>query len=414
MRPITVLDVAENEKVYPRKTPNGKKVKNDKLGGFLFGSSAAIHVLGEDEDGWTLIEGIDYYNRVIRGYVRTKIIKTVTPNDHYGIIVDKLTQRLYMFIDGKLWSSCLVSTGKPNNEQPYNETAAGEYLVMSWVGVLDSDGMKCDMALRYNGGDMLHQVPYTLGSDGTTQRFERFEARLGTKASHGCIRIERTPNADGLCAQWLWDNLKKFTKVVIWDDKGRAKEYPDENALVYYNPQGGQYFHAVADCSAVKSKFLPLTGITYGELEGVEFNTLTPCGSCKPMNKISVIAEENFANKAITKEEYLAKLKPAAYPSDSLELYYNPNGGKYYHSTATCSNVKKRYLPLSPFTYGELDSGAFAKLTPCKNCNPVPRKADIDAENAAMGFTQQAIDTANEVPATEGTQESSISITILD
>ena len=58
--------------------------------------------------------------------------KTVTPNDKYGVIIDKLTQRLYVFIDGKLWSSCSVSTGLPNDEQPYNETAAGEYLIVSW------------------------------------------------------------------------------------------------------------------------------------------------------------------------------------------------------------------------------------------------------------------------------------------
>ncbi|HPS81803.1 MAG TPA: hypothetical protein PLP25_08100, partial [Candidatus Limiplasma sp.] len=103
MKPITVLDVGETEMVYPLKTPGGEKVNNDKLGGFINGASAGVHVLGEDEDGWTLIEGIDYYNRIIKGYVKTKLLKTVTPNQHYGVIVDKLTQRLYVFIDGKFF-----------------------------------------------------------------------------------------------------------------------------------------------------------------------------------------------------------------------------------------------------------------------------------------------------------------------
>ena len=93
-KPITVLDAHQTEKIYPRETPDGKKVNTDKLGGFINGASAAVHVLGEDEDGWTLIEGVDYYNRIIRGYVRTKLLKTVTPNEKYGIIIDKLTQRL--------------------------------------------------------------------------------------------------------------------------------------------------------------------------------------------------------------------------------------------------------------------------------------------------------------------------------
>ncbi|MCE5343713.1 MAG: hypothetical protein LLF96_09075, partial [Eubacteriales bacterium] len=111
MKPITVLDVDETESVYPLKTPGGDKVNNDKLGGFINGASAAVHVLGDDVDGWTLIEGLDYYNRVIRGYVKTKLLRTVTPNEHYGVIVDKLTQRLYVFIDGEFFSSCAVSTG---------------------------------------------------------------------------------------------------------------------------------------------------------------------------------------------------------------------------------------------------------------------------------------------------------------
>jgi hypothetical protein len=153
MKPITVLDVDETESVYPLKAPGGEKVNEDKLGGFINGASAAVHVLGSDEDGWTLIEGLDYYNRIIRGYVKTKLLKTVTPNEHYGVIVDKLTQRLYVFIDGEYFSSCAVSTGLPNDEQPYNETAAGEYVAISWSGGFDSEGMYCDMAIRFNNGD---------------------------------------------------------------------------------------------------------------------------------------------------------------------------------------------------------------------------------------------------------------------
>ena len=134
MKPITVLDAGEKEAIAPRKTPGGDKVNTDKLGGTINGASAAVHVLGEDEDGWTLIEGLDYYNRLIRGYVKTSLLKTVTPSNEMGIIIDKLTQRLYVFINGEYFSSCAVSTGLPNAEQPYNETAAGEYLMISRVG----------------------------------------------------------------------------------------------------------------------------------------------------------------------------------------------------------------------------------------------------------------------------------------
>ena len=223
-------------------------------------------MLGADEDGWTLIEGMDYYDRIIRGYVKTSLLKTVTPNNKYGIIIDKLTQRLYMFIDGKLWSSCAVSTGLPNKDQPYNETAAGEYLIGSWVGGFDSEGMYCEMGIRFNGGDLLHQVPYVEFADGTKD-FSKYGSQLGRKASHGCVRVARTANDEGLCISWLAENLKKKnTKVVVWDDDGRTLPYPDDDLEVYYNPDGGTSYHATANCRSVRDKYLPLTAFTYGEV----------------------------------------------------------------------------------------------------------------------------------------------------
>ena len=391
MKPITILDAEQREAIYPRQTPNGKKVNNDKLSGFINGASAAVHVLGEDEDGWTLIEGLDYYNRVIRGYVRTRLLKEDTPNEKYGIIIDKLTQRLYVFIDGKLWDSCLVSTGLPNDEQPYNETAAGEYLICSWVGDFDSEGMVCATALRFNGGDMIHEVPHNVRGDGTIS-YTRWEALLGLKASHGCVRTQQVPTEKGLNARWLWDNLKKGTKVVIWDDKGRKMPYPDDERELYYNPDGGSRYHADQYCSSVRDKYKPLKAFAYGKLDSGRFLDLDCCTTCQPPRRKSLIAKENLARGAITREEYLAALTPILYPDDQLALYYNPKGGKYYHASANCTSVKDRYLPLTGFPYGELDEGAYAALTPCPYCNPVQRRAEIDERNREMGLDPDAID----------------------
>jgi len=307
MQPITVLDVGETESVYPLKTPGGDKVNNDKLGGFINGASAAVHVLGEDEDGWTLIEGLDYYNRIIRGYVKTKLLREVTPNEHYGVIVDKLTQRLYVFIDGEYFSSCAVSTGLPNDEQPYNETAAGEYLAIRWSGGFDSEGMYCAMAIRFNSGDKIHEVPYVVLADGT-KRYTKWETQLGQKASHGCIRVARTPNADGLNQAWLWNNLKRKTKIIIWDDEGRELPYPDDDTLLYYNPDGGQYYHSYANCASVRDKYLPLTAFTYAELDTGIYKDLEPCPNCTPVKRKSVIDKENLDRGVITEEEYERRL----------------------------------------------------------------------------------------------------------
>jgi len=294
MKPITVLNVGEREVVYPLVEPGGAKVINDKLGGYIAGTSAAVHVLGKDQDGWTLIEGLDDYDRLIQGYVRTKLLKTVTPNDQYGIIIDKLTQHLYLFIDGKYFSSVPISTGLTNDEQPYNETSSGEYLLTSWVGGFDSEGMFVEMGMRFNNGDLMHQVPYILLADGT-KRFEKYERLLGQKASHGCIRVARIASPEGVNIKWLWDNLKKGTKVVIWDDDGRTLPYPEDSTLLYYNKEGGKYYHAFANCSTVKEKYLPLASFTYSELDSAAYAGLEPCPGCAPAKRKSVIDEMNRA-----------------------------------------------------------------------------------------------------------------------
>ena len=291
-RQITVLDVGEREIVYPLVEPGGAKVNNDKLGGFIAGSTAAVHVLGEDQDGWTLIEGIDDYDRLIRGYVRTKLLKTVTPNQHMGVIIDKLTQRLYVFLDGAYFSSCPISTGLTNDEQPYNETSTGEYLLSSWVGGFDSEGMFVEMGIRFNNGDLLHQVPYVALADGT-KRFDKYEKLLGQKASHGCVRVARIPSAEGLNINWLWENLKKGTKVVIWDDENRILPYPAEDTELYYNEDGGQYYHENANCAAVKDKYLPMTGFLYSQLDTAPYSELEPCPGCAPAKRKSVIDQIN-------------------------------------------------------------------------------------------------------------------------
>lgn len=291
-KPITVLDVSEKDVVYPRKTPGGEKVVEEWMGGSINGSLAGVHVLGPDEDGWTLIEGMDYYDRVIRGYVKTGLLKEVKPNPTYGIVIDKLTERLYLFKEGKLWSSVAVATGLANKEQPYNETATGEYLIGSWVGGFDSEGMYCEMGIRFNGGDLLHKSPYVTRADGTKD-FAKFGAFLGRKASHGCVRVPHYANDDGLNIQWLWDNLKRGTKVLVWDDDGRTLPYPDDTLQLYYNPNGGTSYHSTATCRSVREKFLPLTAFSYGDLESGTYAALKGCPHCAPARRRAEIDQIN-------------------------------------------------------------------------------------------------------------------------
>jgi len=110
--------------------------------------------------------------------------------------------------------------------------------------------------------------------------------------------VQRTPNDDGLCISWLWENLKRNTKVVVWDDDGREIPIPADDTPLYYNPNGGTSYHASANCRSVRDKYLPLTAFAYGDLDG-KFKKLTPCPHCVPAQRKSVIEERNAENLEI-------------------------------------------------------------------------------------------------------------------
>ena len=50
---------------------------------------------------------------------------------------------------------------------------------------------------------------------------------------------------------------------------------------LFYNPEGGSYYHAKDDCPSVNTKFLPLKGsLIYEQLTMNKFKSLKPCTVC--------------------------------------------------------------------------------------------------------------------------------------
>ena len=295
MEPITVLDVGSNEKVYLSDGPNGSRKTTDAHRGFFYGESVAVRVL-EEQDGWSKIEAYNDCDELEQGWVRPGRLKTVTPNSTYGIVVDKMTQRLYLYKDGRLLTTLLCSTGTTTgSNEEYNETASGEFLLCSATGGFWSGNLWCDEAIRFNGGDLLHMVPAVVSGDGTVYDYTICERALGKRASHGCIRVQRQANEDGYNHQWIWDNLRreKNIKIIVWDDDGRSLQEIDDATPMYYNPNGGVNYHTTATCSAVRSTYLPLTGITYGDLKRYPYTELTPCGTCGAPQRPEVIRTWN-------------------------------------------------------------------------------------------------------------------------
>ena len=296
--PITVLDNgkknAEKMQVIIRSQPSEE---SDGVG-MVTCISQGVHVLERGEE-WSLIEcysssfhdsPILNWNTLVQGYVPTAYLKDVKPNQEMGLVVDKLTQRLYVFKDGKLFSTLLVSTGIANAKQPYNETRSGEFLLVSKVGEFSSDNLRCALAIRFNDGDLLHEVPYIAGDYG--RDYSVNEPKLGTKASHGCIRVQRQPSPEGVCQKWLWNNYKKNTRILIWEDwQGRQVPVPDSSTPLYCVRKRTGNYHTTDRCTAVRGK--RIEELTYGQLEDDAYRKLKPCPLCAAPPKAETIEEIN-------------------------------------------------------------------------------------------------------------------------
>ncbi len=222
---ITVLDNgkknAQKQQIVLRKEPD----ENSAGVGVVTCISQSVRVLETLDNGWALVESysssfhdnkVQAWNMLVQGYVQTKYMKTVTPNQEIGLVVDKLTQRLYIFKDGELYDTLLVSTGLANAKQPYNETRSGEFLLMlPAMGGFKSDNLVCSMGIRFNDGDVLHEVPHTVNGDGSSN-YSTCEPKLGVKASHGCVRVQRRKTPKGTNMTWLWDTIREHPRELAW------------------------------------------------------------------------------------------------------------------------------------------------------------------------------------------------------
>ncbi len=65
---------------------------------------------------------------------------------------------------------------------------------------------------------------------------------------------------------------------------------------------------------------------------------------------------------------------PTPTPGPKTKLYYNKDGGRYYHADQNCPSVADEYLPLSgSFTYGDINKSPYTRLSPCERCEAPSR-----------------------------------------
>ena len=308
-QPVTVIEGKQREQVRILAKPDEKCTD---YVGVVTCASQGVHVLRQEGD-WTLIEAyssseedsaVKVFAEQFQGWVKTKRLKEEKVDQTYGLVVDKLQQRLYVFKEGKLFTTMLCSTGFAKNKATlFHETPAGEFLMVSWVGGFQAETLWCAYGMRINSGILIHEVPSRQETNAKTGEtytsYARCERYLGEKASHGCIRVQRQLTPEGVNAKWLWDHLsrKPYTKVIIWDDLDRELTYPSDDLLLYYNPKGGENYHSQPTCSLVKDKYEPMSSFTYGELNQRPYSKLNPCPGCAPMPRKEKIDELNTKSR---------------------------------------------------------------------------------------------------------------------
>ena len=318
MEPITVVDLGKVRgkshsqltklQTYLYREPDEKS----KIVGEVSNLSQGVRVIENLDNGWSLVECYSSsffskpatktkaWNLLVSGYIPTKYLKQVQPTPRLALVVDKLAQRLYVFQEGKMIAELLCSTGlvqwNGSKYQPYNETRSGEFLLINMTGQLTSDRLICAYAIRFNGGDELHEVPHQKNGDGS-HNYKTTEPKLGTKCSHGCIRVQRLKTPDGINMAWIYnlvktENLCEKVKIVIWEDwQGRQLPEPDPDTLLYYNPNGGSYYHREDHCT--NGKGITFTAFRYSQLEDEPYSRLQPCPNCVPERRLKEIREIN-------------------------------------------------------------------------------------------------------------------------
>lgn len=84
------------------------------------------------------------------------------------------------------------------------------------------------------------------------------------------------------------------------------------------------------------------------------------------------LAEQNSQRIQTTKAPVVVTPKPTG--DDAVQVYYNPDGGRYYHKKQNCSSVSESYWPLTSLYYSDLETQKFLHLMQCPICNPPARR----------------------------------------
>lgn len=213
MAPAAVLDIGDMQHQHVFAQPDEK---SEKLG-MVHGQTAGLEVLETGVNGFTRVRTARHGDaEMIVGYVPERKLMVVRPDTRYGLLLDKASQTLRLYESGRYIGTLPVSTGVyvPPGKDSF-ETISGAFLTQDRIATFRQEGYQYDYAMRIDGGNLLHQLGYRNRGG---QDFSEHRMALGTKASHGCVRIDNRMNEQYINAWWLYANLPRNTKVLVVED----------------------------------------------------------------------------------------------------------------------------------------------------------------------------------------------------
>lgn len=180
--------------------------------------TAGVEVL-EIDGGWVRIGAWQKEdNRYTEGWVRADKLQVIRPNGKYGAVVDKKAQTMTIYEDGKKLGTILISTGYEDAQTGKAFTRPGAYLMGTRMEDFAQSGHIYCYPVRIDGGNLIHQSGYFIRN--RARNYEEEISTLGTKASHGCIRMDpRATEENGfLNAWWVWTHMGHDTKIIVTAD----------------------------------------------------------------------------------------------------------------------------------------------------------------------------------------------------
>ena len=175
---------------------------------------------------YTYANGTCAVNKVIEGiqldeFGRTTMTKMdmkaqgYSSNTNYLILVDKSTFTVCVYkgkkgawvrIKGE-WRCTHGGSNTPEGEK----TLVGKLTKRSetW-GWGDFQYSSCAFCYELSSGNFFHTILFEKGSRGNPYNLTPMDPDLGRDYSHGCIRLPVNQ------AEWIWDNIPKGTKVVVY------------------------------------------------------------------------------------------------------------------------------------------------------------------------------------------------------